>query len=193
MFVKPLGCWAGGRGSHVAWLCLTRSLIASSPIWDTNGDIRTLHTGHPVIGTFTQTISHQPGPMNITWRLISPHSWVSSKIGLVSLTTNRSTVYSKLISIHKEVNSQECGEKLSLTPFPLARVPSHCDSYIDEWSPVPGVCWPGDHHANGGIYPGSPLAAHLSLAQLLSPHSAFLKYSGILKLSKVNPDTDRTA
>lgn len=47
------GCGAGGRGSHVAWLCLPRSLIASSPIWDTNGDIRTLHTGHPVIGTFT--------------------------------------------------------------------------------------------------------------------------------------------
>ena len=91
---RPPGDWAGGRRSHVARLCLTWSLIASSPIWDTNGDIRTLHTGHPVIGTSTWTISHQPRPMNITWRLISPHShsWVTSKIGPVSLNTHRSTV-----------------------------------------------------------------------------------------------------
>ena len=153
------------------------------------------HTGHPVIGTSTWTISHQPRPMNITWRLISPHShsWVTSKIGPVSLNTHRSTVCIQNSLPSWGSQFWFCGEKLSFT---LSSWPGPRPLWQLHWWMVtrcPGVCWPGLIMQMPGISPGSPdhqhpLAAHLSQARLLSPHSAFLKYSGISKLSKVNPD-----
>ena len=153
------------------------------------------HTGHPVIGTSTWTISHQPRPMNITWRLISPHShsWVTSKIGPVSLNTHRSTVCIQ--------NSLPSGGsqfwwwrwETILHPFLMARSQAIVTATLMNGHQMPRSLLTWSHHANARHLPRvtwspAPLAAHLSQARLLSPHSAFLKYSGISKLSKVNPD-----
>ena len=136
--------------------------------------------------------------MNITWMKVNIPALMSQfqNWPRVPHSSQVNSLYSKLISIPgEEVNSQDCGEKLSLTLFPLAPIPGRSDRYIDEWWPVtPEWGWPGliimQMAASPPGHQWSPantLAAHLSLAQLLSPHSAFLKYSGILKLSKVNP------
>lgn len=80
--------------------------------------------------------------MNITWRLISRRSWVSSKIGPVSLTAHRSTVYSKVISIQRKSILRIEVRNCPLSS--LAPIPGQSDRYIDEWSPVTLEWgWPG--------------------------------------------------
>ena len=135
--------------------------------------------------------------MNITWRLICPHSWVSSNIGPVSLTAHRSTVY--IQNSFPSRGSQFSGLRWETVLNPLSSCPGPRPEWQIHWRMVtsypgvPDLVWSSckwrhlprvtsDHRLS--------LAAHLSLAQLLSPHSAFLKYSGILKLSEVNPALD---
>ena len=133
----PPGDWAGGRRSHVARLCLTWSLIASSPIRDTNGDIRTAHRPSSYWHLHMDNIPSAPAH-EYHMKVNIPAYPLMSHIQNWPLVPHRSQVNSlcpKLIAILRNSILMMAVRNYPTAPLPHGPVPGHCDSYTDEWSP----------------------------------------------------------
>ena len=151
----------------MAWLCLTWSLIASSPIRDTNGDIRTAHRPSSYWHLHMDNIPSAPAheyhmKVNIPAYPLKSHiqNWPH-----VPHSSQVTRLYPKLIVILR-MSILMIVVRNYPSPFADVPVPGHCDRYTDQWSPVApespdlvSSCkFPADHQ--------HPLAAHLSLARL---------------------------